>query len=299
MNLKLIDAASAAYSSLSQDDINRLAFMRSIWGVQAQAANQCDCTWESPSAHDLGIWTSKGEHIFKHAPVAIDVSALCNTASQIAECIAVKNMLEADSQMLVSGFEWNSLASGLDIDIAGSDPAAFLELVAQGLIEGGLSQQAAVTGMSIVSQALYCQLEKPAQAAVKALRGAELFCDLHPLTCPVCGSVPTMSHVGGKTSSQGRGRLLVCSQCGCAWEFERIRCARCGQRNPNHLHYFNVEGDDAHRIATCDDCGGYIRTLFSEEGDLKPVAYEVEDVVMARLDAIAADPRFHTEPEEA
>ena len=44
-------------------------------------------------------------------------------------------------------------------------------------------------------------------------------------------------------------------------------------------------------LYTCDDCGGYMRTLFSEKGALAPVSYEVEDVVMARLDAIAKEPR--------
>ncbi len=294
MNLKLIDAASAAYNDLPQDDLNRLVFMRSVWGVQAAAVESAACSYEAPSAHDLGIYASKGDFVFKHAPVAVDAALLCETAAQIAECIAVKKMFAADSQVLVEGFDWSSLSDGLDIDIAGSDPAAFVDLVFSGLAEGGLSDQAALTGASIVSQALYCQLVKPAASVVKALKAADLFEDMHPLTCPVCGCAPTMSHVGGKTSSQGRGRLLICPQCATAWEFERIRCARCGQKNPNHLHYFNIEGDDAHRIGTCDDCGGYIRTLFSEEGDLRAVAYEVEDVVMARLDAIAADPRFHT-----
>ena len=68
-----------------------------------------------------------------------------------------------------------------------------------------------------------------------------------------------------------------------------MRCARCGTRNQAHLHFFNIEGDDAHRIATCDECGGYMRTLYSDDA-LAPCSYEVEDVVMARLDAIANDP---------
>ncbi|WP_371298187.1 formate dehydrogenase accessory protein FdhE [Paraeggerthella sp.] len=73
---------------------------------------------------------------------------------------------------------------------------------------------------------------------------------------------------------------------GTAWDFERVRCARCGTQNQAHLHYFNVEGDDAHRIATCDECGGYVRTVYQEDV-LAPFSFEVEDVVMARLDLIA------------
>ena len=49
------------------------------------------------------------------------------------------------------------------------------------------------------------------------------------------------------------------------------------------------------RIATCDECGNYIRTVFVEES-LRPFSYEVEEVVTARLDAIARDPRFQSSP---
>lgn len=69
-----------------------------------------------------------------------------------------------------------------------------------------------------------------------------------------------------------------------------MRCARCGTQNQGHLHFFNVEGDDAHRIATCDECGGYVRTVYQEDGpmaQLYPFSYEIEDVVMAKLDLIA------------
>ena len=295
MNLKLIDAAMAAYKDISQEDINRLAFFRSIWGVQAAAAEACGCDYTAPSEHDLGICAAKGSAVFKMAPVSVSAKLLAKTAADIDECIVVKKMLAAEPQALLDKLDWAEVIGRLDIAVAGSDPTAFLDLAAQALLDGGASDQAAGSALDVLTQALRCQLEAPAQRVVAAYRAAGLFEDLHPLACPCCGSAPTLSHVGGKTSSQGRGRLLVCPQCATAWEFERIRCARCGQKNPNHLHYFNIEGDDAHRIATCDDCGGYMRTLFSEEGDLNPVSYEVEDVVMARLDAIAADPRFHAE----
>ena len=44
----------------------------------------------------------------------------------------------------------------------------------------------------------------------------------------------------------------------------------------------------SHRIATCDECGGYLRTVYADDA-LAPFSFEVEDVIMARLDAIAAE----------
>ena len=67
---------------------------------------------------------------------------------------------------------------------------------------------------------------------------------------------------------------------------------RCSTRNQGNLHYFNIEGDEGHRIGTCDECGSYIRTRFAGEGDNAPYSPEVEDVVMARLDAVAMAPSF-------
>lgn len=100
-----------------------------------------------------------------------------------------------------------------------------------------------------------------------------------------------MAHVGqAGTKTKGRGRALWCAQCGCVWDIERVRCVRCGTQNQGHLHFFNVEGDDDHRIATCDECGGYVRTVYEEDGpmvQLYPFSYEVEDMVMAKLDLIA------------
>lgn len=293
MNLRLMDSASAAYTDLPQDDVNRLVFFRSIWGLQAQAIADAPDDYQAPNVHDLTLACTREMPVFKMQPPTIDVERLASTARDIADCISSKKMLGAESQSLLERAEWGGLLQELDMQLAASDPTAFLELIGEGLVSGGASEQAALTGVNVLSMALRCQLEKPAQAVVKALKDDGIFEDLHPLSCPCCGTEPTLAHVGGKTSSQGRGRLLVCAQCGCAWEFERIRCARCGQKNPNHLHYYSIEGDDAHRIATCDDCGGYMRTLFSEEGDLRPVSYEVEDVIMARLDALAADGRFN------
>ena len=116
-----------------------------------------------------------------------------------------------------------------------------------------------------------------------------------PLSCPVCGSKATASYVGETPSSQGKGRMLYCGTCGTEWEFERIRCASCGTQNQGHLNYFHVEGDEAHRLHNCKECGDYMRTVFQDEIEV-PFVFEVEDVVMARLDMVAHDERFAGEP---
>lgn len=292
MNLRLIDAAMDSYAELPQDDVNRLVFFRSVWGLQAASAQECACAWEAPAEPELRDACARELPLFKLFPVQLDAQRLARDAADIAACIAGKGLMEPAVAAVLQQAEWAQLLGAAGLELAGSEPAAFLDELAAGMVEVGTAAPAAVAAAQVASLALRCQLEQPAQRALAALKAAGLFETSHPLLCPCCGSEPALSHVGGQTSSQGRGRLLACLQCGAAWEFQRVRCARCGQSNPGHLHYFSLEGDDAHRLHLCDDCGGYMRTLFSEQGSLAPVSFEVEDVVMARLDAVAHDSRL-------
>ena len=73
----------------------------------------------------------------------------------------------------------------------------------------------------------------------------------------------------------------------------RAAAVRCGVRSAVASGISSacvaLAGDDDHRIATCDECGGYVRTVYQEDGpmaQLYPFSYEVEDVVMAKLDLI-------------
>ena len=148
-----------------------------------------------------------------------------------------------------------------------------------------MDEDAARLGAMAAALALRAFLEGPATAVERARReaGAD---EPHSVRCPVCGGEAAVAQVSGAPAGQGRAKRLWCAQCGCAWEFERVRCVRCGTQNQAHLHYYNVEGDDAHRIATCDECGGYTRTVYEEDA-LAPFSFEVEDVVMAKLDLVA------------
>lgn len=294
MNLKLVDAACAAYAdSLDAGDAARLAFFRDLWGAAAAALEDdgAQVAWEVPGKSELlSAWEAE-RAVFADAPVAIDVEKLASTLDALTGVAIGKGAFPPDVTAAFERVRWDRVLRASDMALAGANPSAWLADLSDVLADDGMTERQAHLAALVASLALRSQLERPAAAAMSAL-GAAGAASPHPLLCPVCGSAPALAHVGGKTSSSGRGRLLVCTQCGVSWGFDRVRCARCGTHNQAHLHFFNVEGDDAHRLATCDECGGYIRTLYSEEGSLAPCSYEVEDVVMARLDAIAQDPRI-------
>lgn len=292
-NLQQADAAIAAYEAkLSESEIERLHFFRTLWGVQDELCREhADAvSFEVPCAHDLKALSEAEQPVLRAHPVTIDEEALVEGASRLAAAMALFDGFDQASRDALARVRWDRLVHASDIALAGSNPAAYVEAFVGLLEDDGLDEAAARMGGAVVSLALRAYLEPVAQA-VQAARVEGNADQPYPVHCPVCGCEASVAHVGtAGTKTKGRGRALWCAQCGCVWDFERVRCARCGTQNQGHLHFFNVEGDDDHRIATCDECGGYVRTVYEEDSPmaaLYPFSYEVEDVVMAKLDLIA------------
>lgn len=290
MNLTLADAAIAAYSdSISQKDTDRLAFFREIWVLQSDIAATCDSSWVAPVTQRVVELAEGHVPLLRESPVVIDPARFTEALQRMLSLLRSNGIVDDEAQGWFDKASLSEVCELSDLRLAGANPSAYLDSLKQTIEEKGACADTARLGSLAASLALKPFLEQPAQAAAKRLKEAS--CDeRHPLTCPVCGSAPSVGKVGGSTA-KGRHRSLWCPQCGCEWAFERVRCARCGTTNQGHLHYHSLEGDDAHRIASCDECGGYLRVVFvDEEKTLVPFSFEVEDVLMARLDAIAADP---------
>ena len=311
MNLKRIDGAIASYGKKLDDaDRARLAFFRGIWDIQqaagervaaaAQATDGSAAGYAVPDAADLDAWYwDDTTSIFAHAPVTVDAAELERTAGEIAAYVAERGSLSDEDAAALRSFDWKRLASGTggkeqggvpELALAGKDPADYLALVARWF------EDAQVTGADVVLMVLSLALRallEPAQAAAMAAEHKAAIdgytTHTKPLRCPCCGGEPTLAYVGPTEASSGNGRVLYCGQCGATWEVERVRCPHCGSRSQNKLHYVSVADDDSHRIYACDECGRYTRTYFAADttGLGAPFVPEVEDVVMAKLDAVA------------
>ncbi|WP_294362408.1 formate dehydrogenase accessory protein FdhE [uncultured Senegalimassilia sp.] len=293
MDLNQIDMAMKAYvSKLPESEQERLRFFRTLWGVQAEVQKEHAAKVEHavPDAGMLKECSNAEQPVLRAYPADIPADVLADAAQRLAGAMAAFEQFDRASRDTLAGVRWGRLVPASDMSLAGSDPAAYVEAFVGLLQDDGLGEDAARMGGAVVSLALRALLE-PAAQAVQAARVAGDADQPYPVHCPVCGCEASVAHVGqAGTKTKGRGRALWCAQCGCVWDIERVRCARCGTRNQGHLHFFNVEGDDDHRIATCDECGGYVRTVYEEDGpmaQLYPFSYEVEDVVMAKLDLIA------------
>ena len=293
MDLNQIDMAMKAYlPRLSESEQERLRFFRTLWGVQAEVQKEHAAKVEHvvPDAGTLKECSNAEQPVLRAYPAGIPADSLADAAQRLAGAMAAFEQFDLAARDTLADVRWDRLVSASDMSLAGSDPAAYVEAFVGLLQDDGLGEDAARMGGAVVSLALRALLE-PAAQAVQAARVAGDADQPYPVHCPVCGCEASVAHVGqAGTKTKGRGRALWCAQCGCVWDIERVRCARCGTQNQGRLHFFNVEGDDDHRIATCDECGGYVRTVYEEDGpmaQLNPFSYEVEDVVMAKLDLIA------------
>ena len=290
MNLKQIDAAIAAYrTNLDEGDNARLAFFRKLWEAMDEASKAAGAERpESGFGFDEDV-LEQARHadvpMLSLRPVDVDAAFLAQTIERIAVCVAEEGGYAEGIRSGLTSRKWDRLVNASDVALAGEDPSAYLDSFFELLCDDGLDERTARMGTLAVSLALRAVLEPYAAEACRALAASSEEA-LSPLHCPVCGGEAGVARVGVTKHSDGRGKELWCPQCGAVWEFERVRCARCGTQNQSHLHYFNIEGDDAHRLATCDECGGFMRTVYQDSA-LAPFSFEVEDVVMARLDLLA------------
>ncbi|RME40851.1 MAG: formate dehydrogenase accessory protein FdhE [Caldilineae bacterium] len=106
--------------------------------------------------------------------------------------------------------------------------------------------------------------------------------------CPMCGVEPWMARL---LRDDGR-RMLACPLCRTEWPFDRLRCPFCDGNTHPCLRYFTVEGDEAHRVACCDHCRRYLKTV-DERLLGRRANLPVEDVITSRLDVIAQEQGYY------
>ncbi len=294
MNMNLINKVIDSYNkTLNESDQARLKFFQGLWEEMQRwstgpvaAVN----SYEFPDQEHITAAWDRDEAIFSLVSVDLSADRLVAIFNALRNTYTQSAMTEDKGNDELLGIDAKAVLTSELLSKAAKDPESFAQELFDAL-KAKVSESTARIAVMLMMLALRVEFEPIAQKLMKQFpKGDDIH--HHPLRCPVCGSSPALARVGGEGSpTDGRGRSLYCQQCGCVWDFERIRCARCGTRNQGHLHYFNIEGDDGHRIATCDECGDYIRTVFLEES-LMPFSFEVEEVVTARLDAVARDPRF-------
>lgn len=272
------------YSETRPDMAPTLAFFEKLWDLQDSLA-QGASDWEPPSAEDVEAALASGRIVFAISEPPVPAEAFRAALRAVADLLAEEGGLPLEQADALKAADFaNTVTDEMVADLLkGVD--AFISTMYAHLV--GAGAKAPLTTYSfIVTTALTPFIVGGATKALKPLKRFD-WTRWDSGLCPVCSTPASSSHVVDGGDLQGGIRMLSCPLCRAEWGFNRLRCARCGERSHDKLEYLFDESDQGHRIHTCKTCKGYLKTSFEKDlgFSVDPV---VEEVVMLALDGVAA-----------
>jgi FdhE protein len=95
--------------------------------------------------------------------------------------------------------------------------------------------------------------------------------------CPFCSRKPVMGVL--RPLGEGARRNLLCGFCLCEWEFRRIVCPGCDEKDHAKLPVYTAEEFPYIRVECCDACRTYIKSIdLSKNGLADPLVDELASV---------------------
>lgn len=77
--------------------------------------------------------------------------------------------------------------------------------------------------------------------------------------CPYCGSPPLVGVL--RQEGDGAKRSLVCSWCRSEWDYLRLACPACEERDEKRLCVYTTEAFPHMRVEACDTCRSSLTTI--------------------------------------
>jgi formate dehydrogenase accessory protein FdhE len=113
--------------------------------------------------------------------------------------------------------------------------------------------------------------------------------------CPVCGGPPQVSVIAEQSGEfmAGSPRSLVCSRCATWWAFPRAVCPWCGEDDSRKLVAYTVEDLEPARLDACETCSSYVKSFDLRRPGGRDVAPQVDDVATLALDLWAQERGLH------
>lgn len=100
--------------------------------------------------------------------------------------------------------------------------------------------------------------------------------------CPLCSAQPVLASI-----VEGPQRRLHCSFCATTGTFRFIGCPHCGNNDVERLGTIVSDDEPGFRIATCDECHSYLKTI--ESSVLQKMSVDLADMASLPLDMVAQD----------
>lgn len=99
--------------------------------------------------------------------------------------------------------------------------------------------------------------------------------------CPVCGQNPGMAMLDHEGV-----RNLECCLCNTNWQFPRLECPFCRNKDPQQLGYFYADDYPGRRVQICERCKSYLKTAVVKELG-RDVLLNLEEIYTMDLDILA------------
>jgi len=88
--------------------------------------------------------------------------------------------------------------------------------------------------------------------------------------CPLCGARPLLGVL--RPEGDGGKRFLLCPFCSQEWEFRRILCSTCGEKEEGKLPVYVAEQLPHIRVEACDTCKFFLTTVdLTKDGHAIPL----------------------------
>lgn len=275
--------AATRYAAARPDLVHQLEFFTRVWAIQDEYAAKAAEFIPAP-AEEAARALRQHQTLLSLAELTVPLETYREAVRAIAAAVAedaglpeeqVAALKETDLGAAVTDEALRSALSGFDLFVTQVAEAVDDERLGEPLLS------------FILAEALTPFLTGAAKSAVTAV-GKFDWLQWDSGLCPVCATPASSGIVRDEGELQGGRRWLSCPMCRTQWEYARVRCARCGTRKQDHLEYLFDTEDPGHKVHLCKHCHGYTPIAF--EKDLRTIAIpEVEEIVMVRLETVAAE----------
>ncbi len=281
----MLEGALKAYRKDADGPLaERLRFLEGLSAIQSeiQSAERAYALTGPETAREALV---TGQPLFLSAPPVLPSGEFVAAVQRVAAYVAEEAGLDEPQAAALREADFAGALTEDRLEHAARSTDVFVAEVAEALGASEGADLKPVTVAYVLISALVPVFSAGAVSALEAVGGVDKKAWTLGM-CPVCGSPATIGLTGEGTKLHGAERTLWCGLCHTEWEYDRLRCVRCGNRDTSKLRYTYIEGDPAHRLHLCDVCHGYARFVFADELGI-PVSLAVEDAVMAELDAVA------------
>ncbi len=243
----------------------RIDLLRGQWAVRRAFAQGLSADARQDRAQATDDTHAEQAPVFDEEALALDAKTLASLFELLCPAIRKDDRQSADVQALLGAVEGNpALLGDLVRHSAFAPDGEHLALLSERL--GSSIDAVLFFGRALASPLL---TELASHAGQRTDAGANS--SGPPGCCGRCGSPPGMARL---RRDDGK-RILHCSLCDGTWDFSRLECPFCNNREHGTLSYLRANETDPWWIETCEKCKRYIKVV-----DERRLAVDEETIIL-------------------